>query len=240
MFAGRLGLILLLVLCLPAPPPLLEGSFLSVLHLCCQSICKHKEIWTNMPSPLPYTRCTHHYAYSLFLAFFLLLNSIFWKACSYQAWWMTTPSFYSSIVFYLGDVCGSQPSIDVDSRLPLLPNDAAVNNQRSHNILHTGADASRREIPRSAAPPFLLWQTLTHLLTPAHNPGSQTYEEACPESCRNVPAFSAKLVVMAWACPPPLFASKFPWVNTSIDDVQTHIPGKLRKTTPRGEVCYSF
>lgn len=172
-----------------------------------------------MPSPsLPYTRCRPLYMLTVSW-FFSLLNSVFWKACSIRALMDDNPSlFYSSIVFYRGDVCGSPSPLETwipDFRYYK----QCMLNNHVHTSFHTGADSSRGEIPRSTAPPFLPGKLLLIFWHPRpREPDirrgmSRELQEACLPSPQS---WESQLR----ACTPPSsFASKFPWVNTSIDDV---------------------
>lgn len=132
-----------------------RGSFLSVLHLCCQSVCKHKEIWTNMPCPNFLTRDVHHCACSLFLAFFLCLTVYSGKLTLSEHWCLTTPLFFTAVSYSTLGMFVDHPALCRHGfQTSAIPNNAAVNNH-VHTSFHTGADACRGEIPRSTAPPFL-------------------------------------------------------------------------------------
>lgn len=167
-----------------SPTSYWRGSFLSVLHLCCQSICKHKEIWRICHPPTFLTQDVHHYACSLFLAVFLCLTVYSGKLALSERWWMTTPSFLQQYRIYLGDVCGSPTSIDAGFQTSAIPNDAAVNNH-VHISFHTGADASREKF-QVAALPFLPGKLLPPTPT---TQGARHTKRHVQRAAGSVPAF---------------------------------------------------
>lgn len=101
------------------------------------------------------TQDVHHYACSLFLAVFLCLTVYSGKLALSERWWMTTPLIFTAVSYSTLGMFVDHPAIYRRGfQTSAIPNDAAVNNH-VHISFHTGADASRGEIPRSTAPPFL-------------------------------------------------------------------------------------
>lgn len=186
-----------LVLCLLPPPPTGGVHFYQFFTYVASLSANTRKYGRICHPPTFLTQDVHHYACSLFpLLSFLCLTVYSGKLALSERWWMTTPLIFTAVSYSTLGMFVDHPAIYrrgfQTSAIPSLMLQWITTFTYPSTQVQTPLGEKFPEVL-----PHLFFLANSYSPPDTHNPGARHTKRHVQRAAGSVPAFSAKLVVMA-------------------------------------------